>query len=155
MNPPTRARTWGALALLTLAALVLRIVGIGYGLPCWEEPDPDIVGHVDLVRSGWTTAGVEHPEQQYPHLIADIARLLPARPDPAAGSPRTLEEHLQAASWTHLQVRWIVALLATLLVPATFVLARDFVSAGWSLFAAALVACSLLHESSQALSATP
>jgi hypothetical protein len=148
MATPTRATTWSALALITLAALVVRLVGIGFGVPVWEEPDSDIVGHVDMVRTGSTLAGVEHPDQQYPHLITDIARWLPAGPRPdEAGEPRTLDENLHAAAWTYVQVRTIVALLATLLVPLTFLLARKFLSSGWALFAAAMVAGSLLDES--------
>jgi len=148
MATPTRATTWGALVLLVLAALVVRLVGIGFGVPVWEEPDSDIVGHVDMVRTGNTLAAVEHPEQQYPHLITDLARWLPAGPGPeAAGPPRTLDEHLHSAAWTYIQVRTIVAVLATLLVPLTFLLARKFVSSGWALFAAALLAGSLLDES--------
>ncbi|MCC7011573.1 MAG: glycosyltransferase family 39 protein [Planctomycetes bacterium] len=134
--------------LLTLATLVLRTTGLGFGLPVWEEPDPDIPGHVDLLREGWTTAAVEAPDEQYPHLIADLARCLPARPDASgASAPRTLEEHLRAASWTHLQVRWIVALLSSAAIPLTYVLARRFVRDAWALCACAFVATSLLHQS--------
>jgi hypothetical protein len=148
MATPTRATTWGALVLLTLAALVVRLVGIGFGVPVWEEPDSDIVGHVDMVRTGATLAAVEHPEQQYPHLITDIARWLPAGPRPdAAGAPRTLDENLHDAAWTYIQVRTVVAVIASMLVPLTFLLARKFVASGWALFAAALVAGSLLDQS--------
>ena len=136
------------LGLLVCATLGLRLWGIGFGVPVWEEPDPDIPGHVDLVREGWTTAAVEEPDEQYPHLVADLARLLPGRP-PAAGpdAPRDLQGHLGAAARTHVQVRLLVALFASLAVPLTFLLARRFLRDGWALFAAALVATSLLHQS--------
>jgi hypothetical protein len=134
--------------LLTLATLVVRTTGIDFGVPVWEEPDPDIVGHVDLAREGWTTAVVESPEEQYPHFVADVARLLPRRPSSTGESaPATVEEHLAAAAFTHVQVREIVAAFGVLLVPLVFVLARRFVRDGWALFAAALVATSLLHQS--------
>ncbi len=148
MEPaPTSRWTWFALLALTLAALGLRLWGIGYGVPVWEEPDPDIVGHVDQLRGDPVLARVTSPEQQYPHLIARLASLAPPRP-PASGegAPQDLNGHLRAAAWTHVQVRTLVAVLASLLVPLTFLIARRFASAGWALFAAGLVATSLLHQ---------
>lgn len=138
--------------LVVLAALVLRLWGLGYGVPTWEEPDPDIPAHVDMLREGWkgneTLSAVEAPDEQYPHLVADVARLLPARPPTSgADAPKELAGHLRAAAWTHVQVRWIVALAALACVPLTFVLARRFVRDGWAVFAAALVATSLLSQS--------
>lgn len=136
------------LLLLTLATLVLRLTGIGFGAPMWEEPDPDIPGHVDILRGDPVLALVTHPDEQYPHLVADLVRWLPGRP-PATGlgAPQTVEEHLAAAAWTHVQVRRVVAVLSTLLIPLTFLLACWFVRPRWALFAAALVATSLLHQS--------
>lgn len=148
MEPaPTSRWTWFALLALTLAALGLRLWGIGYGVPVWEEPDPDIVGHVDQLRGDPVLARVTAPEQQYPHLIARLASLAPPRP-PASGegAPQDLNGHLRAAAWTHVQVRTLVAVFASLLVPLTFLIARRFASAGWALFAAGLVATSLLHQ---------
>lgn len=147
-----RSRASLALALLVVATLALRLVGIGYGVPTWEEPDPDIPAHVDMLREGWegnrTLSAVEAPDEQYPHLVADLARFLPARPPTTgAGAPTDLAGHLRAAAWTHVQVRWVVALLALLVVPLTFLLARRFVSEGWAVVAAALVATSLLSQS--------
>lgn len=138
--------------LVVLAALVLRVWGLGYGVPTWEEPDPDIPAHVDMLREGWkgneTLSAVEAPDEQYPHLVAEVARLLPARPPTnGADAPKELAGHLRAAAWTHVQVRWIVALAALACVPLTFLLARRFVRDGWAVFAAALVATSLLSQS--------
>lgn len=145
MSPRTPQRLCIALTLVALAA---RLFGLGFGLPVWEEPDPDIAGHVDMLREGWTVAAVEEPDEQYPHVVADLARWLPERPPASgAGAPSDLPGHLRAAAWTHLQVRALVALVATLLVPLTFLLARRFLRPGWALFAAALVATSLLHQS--------
>jgi len=142
------ARLLLVLGLLFGATIGLRLTGLGFGVPVWEEPDPDIPGHVDLVREGWSVAAVEEPDEQYPHLIADLARWLPARP-PAAGpgAPGDLAGHLAAAAHTHVQVRFLVALVASLAIPLTFLLARRFVRDGWALFAAALMATSLLHQS--------
>ena len=147
MSTGTSRRTkW--VVLIALAAVVLRLWGVGFGVPVWEEPDPDIPGHVDLVREGWTVAAVEEPDEQYPHLVADLARWLPKRP-PASGpgAPTDVQGHLEAAAWTHVQVRVVVALLASLAIPLTFLLARRFVRDGWALFASLLMATSLLHQS--------
>ncbi len=149
MTPsPTSRPIWLALLALTLAALALRLWGSDFGVPMWEEPDPDIPGHVDLLRGDPVLARVNEPEQQYPHLIARVVSLLPGRPPASgAGAPANLDEHLRAAAWTHVQVRRTIAVLSALLVPLTFLLARWFVSARWAVFAAALVATSLLHQS--------
>lgn len=146
--PPTRRATWALLLALTLATLAARMWGLGFGAPVWEEPDPDIPAHVDLLRGDAPLGAVTAPEQQYPHLVARLVSALPRRP-PASGpgAPRTIEAHLHAAAWSHVQVRRVVALVSALLVPLTFALARWFVSPRWALFAAALVATSLLHQS--------
>lgn len=139
---------WLALLALTLATLGLRLWGSGFGVPVWEEPDPDVAGHVDMLRGDPLLARVNEPDQQYPHLLARVVSLLPRRP-PVSGerAPVSLDEHLRAAAWTHVQVRRTVAVLGALLVPLTFLLARWFTCARWALFAAALIATSLLHQS--------
>jgi hypothetical protein len=149
MSPsPTSRPIWLALLALTLATLALRLWGSDFGVPMWEEPDPDIPGHVDLLRGDPVLARVTEPEQQYPHLIARVVGLLPGRPPLSGdGAPTNLDEHLRAAAWTHVQVRRTIAVLSALLVPLTFLLARWFACARWALFAAALVATSLLHQS--------
>lgn len=144
---PTKRSTWIALLALTLAALVVRLWGIGYGAPIWEEPDPDIIAHVDQLRGDPVLSTVDAPEQQYPHLLARLAQLLPRRP-PAQGdgAPTTLDGHLEAAAWTHVQVRALVALLSCATIPLVFALARRFVAERFALLAALLAATSLLHE---------
>jgi len=146
-TPPTKRSTWIALLALTLAALVVRLWGIGYGAPIWEEPDPDIIAHVDQLRGDPVLSTVDAPEQQYPHLLARLAQLLPRRP-PAQGegAPTTLDGHLKAAAWTHVQVRALVALLSCATIPLVFALARRFVTERFALLAAVLAATSLLHH---------
>ena len=134
------------IAALTVLALLVRLVGVDFGVPVWEEPDPDIPIHVDLLRDDSVRANKEFSERQYPHLIARLVSLLPARP--AAGAPDapvTVEQHLDNAAHTHVQARRIVALLSALLVPLTYLLARRFLRPGAAGVAAALVATSLLH----------
>lgn len=139
---------WLALLALTLATLGLRLWGSGFGAPVWEEPDPDIAGHVDMLRGDPVLARVNEPDQQYPHLLARVVSLLPGRPPVSgAGAPANVDEHLRAAAWTHVQVRRTIAVVGALLVPLTFLLARWFTCSRWALFAAALIATSLLHQS--------
>ena len=135
-----------SIALLTALALGVRLVGIDFGLPLWEEADNSIPRHVELLRKGNTAQPRRVDSIDYPSLLARTASLLPKRQleDPAAAP---LEEHLAVAGATVVQVRSIVALLAVLVVPGTYVLARRFLGRAWSLFAAALLATSLLHLS--------
>ena len=139
-----RAVPW--LVVLTVLALLVRLVGIDFGVPVWEEPDPDIPIHVDTLRHDTVRANREFSERQYPHLIADLVSLLPPRPAPdEPGAPATVSEHLVNAAHSHVQSRIVVALLSVLLVPLTFLLASRFLRPWPSWFAAALVATSLLH----------
>ncbi|HVS11369.1 MAG TPA: glycosyltransferase family 39 protein [Planctomycetota bacterium] len=130
---------------LTLAALALRLTGIDFGLPVALEQDCKIPLQVELLESG-----EEHPEEDpefrwYPLLVARLAALGPTKAEAAPGAP--LERQLAAAARPHVIVRMTVALLAVLAVPGTFLLARAFLSPGWSLVAAAFVAFSLLGQS--------
>jgi hypothetical protein len=134
-----------ALVALTLVALALRLRGIGHGLPMVVEQDCKIPYQVELLRRGDDQWKRDKEFRWYPLFVAYAAELWP---EPrAANANASLEEHLAAAARPHLQVRWTVALLAVLLVPATFLLARRFVEPGWALAAAAFVAFSLLHQS--------
>lgn len=141
-----------ALGALILAALLVRLVGLDFGLPVWEEPDAVIAMHVDKLRSGSDRPDRRWSDQEYPHLVAQLTRLLPAGP-PVEGpdAPKTLAEHLAAASHTHLQVRLVVALLSVLAIPGTWWLARRFLPPAPALLAAAFTATSLLlmHFSQQ------
>jgi hypothetical protein len=133
------------LVALTLGALGLRAVGLDFGVPVWEEPDAVIAMHVDKLRSGSTRADRRWSDQEYPHLVARLTRPFAERP-PAdgPGAPRTLDEHLEAAAHTHVQVRGVVAALSVLLVPAAYLLGRRFLGAGGGVLAAALTGTSLL-----------
>ena len=112
-----RGGGWLWVALLCVFALGVRLTGIDYGVPIWEEPDPDIPIHVDLLRDDMVRANRELSERQYPHLVAHLVSLLPARPQPgAADAPSTVEEHLAYAAHTHVQSRRVVALLSVLLL---------------------------------------
>jgi hypothetical protein len=122
--------------------LLVRLHGIGFGLPTNVEQDCWIPHQVELLRRGDDTWRKDDNFRYYPLLVAHIAKAWPrAKPAPADAP---LEAHLAAASLPHEQVRITVALLAVLIVPGTYLLARIFTGRGWSMFAAALVTFSLL-----------
>ncbi len=99
--------------------------------------------HAELLREHASQVDMSHSDRQYPSLIAELAQFWP-RPSSERGAIATLDEALERASRPALEVRTLVAALSLLLVPATYWLAREFLSVGSSLFATALVATSLL-----------
>jgi hypothetical protein len=131
-----------AVGLLVALALGLRSTGLGWMLPQRVEPDSQIVLQTRVLRGE-----LEAPAEQfgtYGLVTACVAAVLPqVRPSVApAGAP--LEEHLAAAGADVLRVRIAVLLLSLVVVPATWHLARQALGRAASLFAAALVATSLL-----------
>lgn len=129
-----------------LGAIGLRLHGLAYLLPHNIEGDFSIV-----VQSQLLHAGAENPVDdpqfgKYPLLIARLEQLLPDQwareKDP---TPRALEAHLEDAIAPVLQVRRVVALIALVIVPATWLLARTFMGPWASLLAAFLAATSVLH----------
>ena len=134
-----------AVVALTLIALLLRLHGIGFGLPTAVEQDCKIPYQVELLRRSDDTWRRDEEFRWYPLLIAHLAKSWPETTHAPADAP--LAQHLTAASLPQEQVRITVALLAVLIVPGTYVLARIFLGRGWSLFAAALVTFSLLDVS--------
>ena len=145
MSSARRAATgWVlALAVLTLSAFGLRLVGIDYGAPLWEEGDAYFPGHVELIRKGVEVSRRTDDNVQYPSLVPACVALVPERPVPPPGSDR--EAHLRAARGTFVQVRTFSALVGVLAIPLVFFLTRRLTGPGWSLYAAAIVAVSFLH----------
>jgi hypothetical protein len=140
-----RSTPWLGLGLLALLALGLRLSAIDSGLPQRSDPD-SIVFHdqVELLERG-----DPHPERDftfgfYPLLVARITTLVF---DPAPTSPpaEDLDEHLERASNAHVHLRIVVAVLSVLAVPATFFVARFFVSDFAALVAALFMATSTLN----------
>lgn len=135
---------WIGLLLLSLAALGMRLHGLERFLPHYPEPDSYLVDEWRLIESGVINTALESRLYgKYPHLLPRLAQCLPRAEPPAAGAGTA--EHLQFAAAPLATLRLLVALLASLAVPATFLLAKRFLSSGWSLVAACLVATSLLH----------
>jgi hypothetical protein len=134
------------LAALFAAALALRLWGIGFGLPQRAEDDCMIPYQVEaLYDEGAADRASEREYNWYPLLLARLAALWP-EPD-LARPGAALAEHLSAAARLHVRTRATLCAIACLAVPLTWLLARLFLTAGWSYFASALVATSLLHLS--------
>lgn len=137
------ARTGIWLALITLGALLLRLQGIDYLLPQLQEPDAYVVRQAELLRSGAPLSPKDDAIlRKYPLLTARLAAL---GPEPTVRAEGSLESQLAAAAAPTLRVRGWVVCLAVLAVPGTFLLARLWLTAGWSLVAAAWCAVNLLH----------
>jgi hypothetical protein len=130
-------------ALLTLAALALRLANLDFALPYQQEPDPHILGQVEALSKPDVSERDIFFSSIYPHLVARTALATGAGPVQGADPQAPLEEHLAAASSLHVHVRSVVAWLSVLLVPATYWLCRLFQTRGAALFAAALAATSL------------
>ncbi len=141
---PRKAVLLALVALTSWTALV-RWVGCDFGVPLMKEADTFIVEHLRMINEGAVRIDRAQSALQYPSLLAHLASAFTDRTLAPTGAERTLDEHLASAATLWLTVRRIVALASVLIVPATFLLARRFVSDGWALFAAALTSFSLLH----------
>lgn len=135
------------LAVITALGFWLRLDGLDRLQPYLHESDAFLVMQMQLHREG-IGAVQDLPVRYgaYPTLIARVLACIPEAGVAAHTPPgEQLAAHLQAASSDYVRVRTLVALLSSLLVPATFVLARRFLSSGAALLAAALSATCLLH----------
>jgi hypothetical protein len=133
-----------ALAVLTAFAFFLRFDGHGFRLP--HAPEPDSVVLYTQVRA--IEQGTLHPERDpifgfYPTFVSRCVTWF-SEPRVASGDG-SLDDDLAQASDVHRRGRTAVALVSTLSVVATFLLARAFFSTGWSLLAALFVATSVLN----------
>jgi hypothetical protein len=139
---------WAWVGVLCLVALgaALRLRGIGYLLPTVTQLDGSVIVHqVETIRAGTSGAEDDQMAAYYPHLLARATALLPDPGRVGVGPARELAEHLKLASAQWVQARTVSVLLALLVVPGTFWLARRFLTSGWALLAAALCTTSLLH----------
>lgn len=134
-----------ALALLTAWTLGVRMLGIGFGVPCMKEADTFIVEHVCMLREGSVRFDRALSACQYPSFLAHVTAPMSNHIGAPSGDEHTLREHLDSAASPWVELRRVVALFSILIVPGTFFVARRFVSPAWALFAAALVSFSLLH----------
>jgi hypothetical protein len=134
-----------AVLAITLATVALRLWGIDHLLPHGWQTDNQMAFQAALLREGASQPDGELRDVQYPDLLPSlVARLSGPAPRPDASDP--LAEHLDAAGFDIRAMRIGIALISSLLVPLTYLLARRFLAAGWSLFATALIATSLLLQ---------
>ena len=135
------------LALLTLAALGLRLVGLGYSLPHRPDDDSVAVSQAQILRRIWRGETVESRSPlYYPLLLGAIAAATGVcQPRELGPEPATLSAHVAAASRPFRGMRALVAVLSTACVLAMYLLARRFLGRGEALLAAAFLATSLLH----------
>ncbi len=140
-NPfASAARERRAMFGLWLAALVLRLVGIGYLLPYMPEPDDVYAMQPAMLRGEFW-----HPDYaSYPLMVGKLLNAWPAGEAKFDASSH-LDVHLERASSDALHARLLVACIASLAVPATWWLARNFLGAFASGIAALFVATSLMH----------
>lgn len=146
-EPLSRRRASIFVALLALAALGLRLVGIDHSLPQRPDDDSVAVGQAQVLRRVWAgeSGGPPHPIY-YPLLLAGAAAALGVCEQVDLGpEPAKLEEHLAAAARPFLGLRVLVALISSACVPGMYLLARRVLARGPSLVAAAVLATSLLH----------
>lgn len=151
------ARSWLAVAVLTAAALALRLAGIGFMLPHAPNVDEQVLV-IQLARERHIGPREEKMTLPlaYPTLLATAAELATrtneVRARSSEAAPMSLEDHLAAASADLVGIRTLIAILSALAVPLTFLLARRIMSDTGALLSSALVAVSVLHEwySSQA-----
>ena len=132
------------LACVCALGLGLRLASIGRLLP--HDPEPDAYLVLEMQSRQADPALVEYVmfHERYPFLLsAGMAALTPrAELAPADASEA---EHLAAAARPYVRMRLAVALLASLLVPLTWFLARRFLDPPTALLAAFFIATSLLH----------
>ncbi|MEZ6014958.1 MAG: glycosyltransferase family 39 protein [Planctomycetota bacterium] len=138
--------TWLIAALLFAGACALRLPGYDHGLPHRSEPDTYVVEQAEgLARRGLLSR--HDAAWKYPLLVATLVAAVPTRAPlpPSDAAPRPLAEHLAEAARTHRHARFVVALFSALIAPATYLLARAFLSRRWACLAALFAAASLLQ----------
>jgi hypothetical protein len=133
------------LVLMMLACIALSWPGIDYQLPHLAHFD-EVVYHSQYRA---IIEGDERPEARryydaYPSVLMHAAALLPRFAN--EGESTVLEAELARASSDFVFIRRCIAVLAALIVPAVWLLARRFVSAGWAFFTAAIAATSVLYD---------
>lgn len=136
-----------ALAALFLVGLGIRLLGVDFCLPHMREMDSEIVTQVSHLRGKPLRTRTNRIfYATYPMLTAACTWLGTSPPVPEVPpAEASLEEHLERAGDDYEDTRRTVAVLSSLLVPVTWLLARRFVGPRWGLYAAGLACFSLLH----------
>jgi len=147
MNPSSEARSSWVLAVLALIcafSLCVRWIGADFLLPQHQPLDGLVIERqMEIYRHPQAGDEQDPGFAFYPHLAARLVTQFPelrqALPDDA-----TLDSQLARAGANWLEFRRASAVLTTLMLLATWLLARRFVGQRWALLATALVATSLL-----------
>jgi hypothetical protein len=133
------------LALVCLFSLGVRWIGADFLLPHHQPLDGTVIERqIGMYRHPQPGQEQEELYHYYPHLAARVTALLP-EPSASSTADPTLDAQLARAGSSWLEFRRTSAVISTLLLVATWLLARRFVGERWALVAAALVGTSLLY----------
>lgn len=133
-------RTAWLVLLLTLAAGLVRSIGVDHMLPHGPEPDGLVYDkQVRVLEAGELGTRAQHLYFFYPLLPSAVAAALTDAPLPD-DVERPLAEQLERAKAQRVRIRLVVAWLSALAVPFVWLLARRFLSARLAFLAAALYA---------------
>jgi len=143
-----RLRAGAALFAIVLAALALRLHGIGFGLPHMTYRDGMVVyTQVKEIRTGDPELRKDEFWGYYPQVTARFAALFSDAELAPLERPLDLEGHVARASQPWIALRRTSVLLSLLTVVGAYWIARRFLGIGGSLLAAGFAATSLLHLS--------
>lgn len=136
-----------ALVALTLLAFALRWAGLDAQTPHAREADPALIHYAAWHDrpAGMAMNDAVYPSTVYPVFLGRVLSHLPGSGYPiAAAADAPLQAHLDAAAEPYLRGRRLIALLSLLAIPFTYLFARTWLEPWWAVFAATLVATSML-----------
>lgn len=143
----SRPSTWVLAALISICvfSLAVRWFGADFLLPHHMPLDGLVIERqVAMYRHPQPTDEHDDAYHYYPHLAARLVALLPDRRAALPDDP-SLESQLARAGSYWLEFRRASAVLTTLLLLASWQLARRFAGERWALLAPAFVGTSLLY----------
>jgi hypothetical protein len=146
--PLRRSAIAAALIGLFVLAGWMRLRGLDSMLPHWTYPDGYmLLSQLERTQSGAQNSDGPSTAAEYPYLVGRVAAALLAALVGTHAPVHDLEGALEDAREPWMRLRLASVLLSLLAVPATYGIARRFLSARGSLLAVACVAFSLLHVS--------
>jgi hypothetical protein len=136
---------WWIVLGLSVLAFGLRVHGLGFLLPQQVAIDEIVLAReVERIDSGREDFHRDHELGLYPDLLPRLVPKLSVVQAASSSDPLPLTKELARAAEPFFAVRFVVALLSVLSVPATYLLARSFLDAKGAMLAAALAATSFL-----------
>lgn len=137
-----------ALVVIVLAALALRLHGVGFGLPHMTYRDGMVLfTQVKEIVTEDRELRKDEFWGYYPQVTARVASLLPGTQLAPLEQPLDLDGHIARASLPWIVLRRASILISLLTVVGAYLIGRRFLGVGGSLLAAGLAATSLLHLS--------